>query len=123
MRSADLSLAELTYVVARRLGMTHNAFPILLVGGTFKAGKYLLRPFLAKVREKCPRAKVQITKIEPALEAFSLAVAELQKSRRERVVAPFEKCSLFRLAPQWVEVGGVQGIWTLFFLPPTLLPR
>jgi N-acetylglucosamine kinase-like BadF-type ATPase len=81
LRSAGVSLAELTYVVARRLGMTHDAFPIILVGGTFKAGRCLLKPFLAKVREKCPRAKVEIMKVEPAMGAFSLAVAELQKHR------------------------------------------
>ncbi len=77
LRSAAVSLAELTYAVARRLRMTRDAFPVILVGGTFKAGKYLLEPFVMNVREKCPRARVEIMKIEPALGAFSLACAEL----------------------------------------------
>ncbi len=78
LRSAAVSLAELTYVVAKRLRMTRDAFPVILVGGTFRAGKYLLQPFVVKIREKCPRAKVEVMKIEPVVGAFSLALAELR---------------------------------------------
>jgi len=79
LTGAGESLGELACVVAKKLGMTRDAFPIVLVGGTFKAGKYLLRPFLATVRKKCPRASVRILKIEPALGALSLAVAEVHR--------------------------------------------
>jgi N-acetylglucosamine kinase-like BadF-type ATPase len=75
---AGESLAELSCAVAKQLGMTHDAFPIALVGGTFKAGSYLLRPLVTTVRKECPRANVKILKVEPALGALSLAVKEFQ---------------------------------------------
>ena len=73
---AGVSLAELAYVVAKGLGIAHDAFPVFLVGGTFKAGRYLLQPF-ARIRRDCPHAKVEIMKTEPVLGALSLAVSEL----------------------------------------------
>jgi hypothetical protein len=59
--------------------MTRDAFTIILVGGTFKAGGYLLQPLLARIKKECPRAEVEIMKIEPVRGAFSLAISELQK--------------------------------------------
>jgi N-acetylglucosamine kinase-like BadF-type ATPase len=82
LNSAGASLAELACVVGRRLRMTQDAFPIVLVGGTFKAGRYLLQAFRARIRKECPRAQVEIMKIEPVLGAFSLAVSELRKPHR-----------------------------------------
>ena len=79
LNSAGVTLADLACVVAKRLRMTNEAFPIVLVGGTFKAGRYLLEPFQARIRKQCPRAKIEIMKIEPAQGAFSLAVSEFQK--------------------------------------------
>jgi N-acetylglucosamine kinase-like BadF-type ATPase len=79
LNSAGMTLADLACIVAKRLRMTHDTFPIVLVGGTFKVRRYLLRPFMARLRTKCPRAKVDIMRVEPVLGAFSLAVAELQK--------------------------------------------
>ncbi len=77
---AGISLAELACVVAKRLGITHDAFPVSLVGGTFKAGRYLLQPLRARIRRDCPHAKVEIMKAEPVLGALSLAISELRKS-------------------------------------------
>jgi len=80
LSSAGVTLAELTCVVAKRLRIAHDAFSIALVGGTFKAGRYLLEPFQARVRKECPRAEVMIMKTEPVLGALALAVSELQRS-------------------------------------------
>jgi N-acetylglucosamine kinase-like BadF-type ATPase len=80
LRSAGVTLAGLTCVVAKRLRIAHDAFSIALVGGAFKAGRYLLQPFQARVRKECPRAEVMIMKTEPVLGAFALAVSELQRS-------------------------------------------
>lgn len=79
LNRAGVCLAELACAVAKRLGMTHDTFPIVLVGGTYKSGKYLLQPLKARVREECPRARVKIMTVEPALGAFSIAVSELEK--------------------------------------------
>ena len=78
LKSAGVTLAELASVVAKRLRMTHDAFTITLVGGTFKAGRYLIQPFRERIRSECPRVKVKMMKTRPALGAFSLAVSELQ---------------------------------------------
>jgi len=78
LNDAGVSLAELTCVVAKELRMKRDPLAITLVGGTFKAGRYLLQPFQARVRKECPLAKVEIMNIEPVLGAFSLAVFELQ---------------------------------------------
>ncbi len=80
-----MALAELACVVAKQLRIEHDAFSIALVGGTFKAGRYLLQPFRARVRKECPRAEVLIMKTEPVLGALALAVSELQKSHRSRL--------------------------------------
>ena len=79
LKSAGLTLAELAFAVAKQLEMTEDKSTITLVGGTFKTGRYLLRPFQARIREKCPRAQVKSMKFEPALGALSIAVSELQK--------------------------------------------
>jgi N-acetylglucosamine kinase-like BadF-type ATPase len=79
LNKAGVTLAELACVLAKRLGMTHDAFPIVLVGGTFKSGRYLLQPLKARVRKECPRATLKIMQVEPALGAFSIAVSELEK--------------------------------------------
>jgi N-acetylglucosamine kinase-like BadF-type ATPase len=79
LNSAAVSLAELACVVAKRLRMTHDAFPIVLVGGTFKAGRYLLEPLQAGIGKQCRRAKIEIMKIEPAQGALSLAVSGFQE--------------------------------------------
>jgi len=79
LHKAGVTLAELACVVAKRLGMTHDTFPIVLVGGTYKSGRYLLQPLKARVRKECPHAKVKIMKVEPALGALSIAISELKK--------------------------------------------
>jgi N-acetylglucosamine kinase-like BadF-type ATPase len=77
LKDAGVSLAELACAVAKELKMRRDPLAITLVGGTFKAGRYLLQPFLTRVRKECPRAKIKIMNIEPVLGAFSLAVSEL----------------------------------------------
>jgi N-acetylglucosamine kinase-like BadF-type ATPase len=80
---AGVSLAELACIVAKRLKMKHDAITFSVVGGTFKAGRYLLQPFGARIKKEYPNAKIKIVKIEPALGAFSLAVSELHARKGE----------------------------------------
>lgn len=81
LNDAGISLAGLACVVAKRLKMNNDTFTFSLVGGTFKAGRYLLQPFRARIRKECSRAKIEIMKIEPALGAFSLAVSEVHTKK------------------------------------------
>ena len=81
LNRAGVSLAELACAVARRLRMTRDDFPIVLVGGTYRSGRHLLQPLRVRVRKECPRAKVKIMTIEPALGALSIAAFELSRRR------------------------------------------
>jgi N-acetylglucosamine kinase-like BadF-type ATPase len=83
LNDAGVSLAELACMVAKRLKMKNDAFTFFLVGGTFKAGRYLLQPFRARIKMEYPNAGIKIVKIEPALGAFSLAVSELHSRKGE----------------------------------------
>jgi N-acetylglucosamine kinase-like BadF-type ATPase len=83
LNDAGVSLAELACMVAKRLKMKNDAFTFFLVGGTFKAGRYLLQPFRARIKREYPNARIKIVKIEPALGAFSLAVSELHSRKGE----------------------------------------
>jgi N-acetylglucosamine kinase-like BadF-type ATPase len=79
LSDAGVALADLTCVVAKRLKLAHDAFSIALVGGTFKSGRYLLQPYLAKVKTKCPRAEIRISRTEPVRGALALAVSASRK--------------------------------------------
>jgi len=83
LNDAGVSLAGLSCIVAKRLRMKHDTFTFSLVGGTFKAGRYLLQPFRARIRKEYPNARIEIVKIEPVLGAFSLAVSEVHARKGE----------------------------------------
>lgn len=82
LNDAGVKLAELACAVARRLKMTRDAVPIAVVGGNFKSGRHLLRPFEARIRKEIPRAQILELKIEPAQGALALAVSELTSKSR-----------------------------------------
>jgi N-acetylglucosamine kinase-like BadF-type ATPase len=79
LTEAGTSLAELACAVARRLKMTDSQFTVAIAGGNFKAGRKLLGPFKARIRQECPRARFAATIIEPAMGALALAVSALDK--------------------------------------------
>ena len=70
------ALAEAACAVAKRLKMKNEHFTITLVGGTYKAGRYLIDPFRKRVKQECRYAEVKLLKIEPARGALSLAVSK-----------------------------------------------
>ncbi len=78
LENAGIMLGELACTVARRLEMTRDPVTVAIFGGAFRAGHHLLRPFNARVKKDCPRAKVIKPKIDPAQGAFSLAASMLQ---------------------------------------------
>jgi N-acetylglucosamine kinase-like BadF-type ATPase len=77
LNNAGITLAELACAVARRLRMTDDSFELATVGGSFKSGRHLLKPFTARIKSECPRARVIRLKVEPARGAFLLAASEL----------------------------------------------
>ena len=77
LNNAGITLAELACAVARRLCMTDDSFEVATVGGSFKSGRHLLKPFKARIKSECPRARVIRLKVEPARGAFLLAASEL----------------------------------------------
>lgn len=77
LNHSGIALAEAACAVAKRLKMKNEHFTIALVGGTFKAGRYLTDPFRKRVKQECRYAEVKLLKIEPARGALSLAVSKL----------------------------------------------
>ncbi len=79
LNDAGVKLAELACSVGRQLKITKDPIPIVVVGGNFRSGRYLLRPFRARIRSECRRARILKLKIEPAQGAFALAMFELRR--------------------------------------------
>jgi N-acetylglucosamine kinase len=73
LKEAGTSLAELACATARRLKMTNSSFDLATVGGGFKSGRYLMKPFTSRVRDECPRACFVKLKHEPARGAYLIA--------------------------------------------------
>jgi N-acetylglucosamine kinase-like BadF-type ATPase len=83
LADAGIRLAELACAVARRLKMTNEQVTVSVVGGNFKSGLPLLRPFQARIRSECPRARIAKLRLEPARGALALAASEA-RTRHER---------------------------------------
>jgi hypothetical protein len=62
--------------------MTNTAFPLATVGGGFKSGPYLLKPFTSEVRRECPHARFIRLDVEPSRGAYLLAVKLSQQGSR-----------------------------------------
>lgn len=98
LNDAGVRLAELACAVARRLKMTHENVKVAVVGGNFKSGRHLLRPFQARIKEECRRAKIVKLRTEPAQGAFLLALSELQRSHARRTTDVPPKGTASRVA-------------------------
>ena len=79
LNDAGFALAEMACTVANRLRMTHIPVTVAIVGGAFKAGHYLTKPFAERIKKDCPLAHIVRPKVEPALGSFLLAREELQR--------------------------------------------
>jgi len=77
VKTAGVELAKLVCAVAQQLRMTDERFTVAIVGGNFRSGRYLLRPFEASIREKCPYVKIIKLKTEPVNGAVLLALSVL----------------------------------------------
>jgi len=83
LNEAGRALAELVCTVARRLNMSRDPFQVKAVGGSFKAGSYLLQPFVTGIRRHCPQARIARLRIDPARGALSLAASELRSDNSQ----------------------------------------
>lgn len=79
---AGAELAEQVNTVIRRTGLT-GAFPLGLVGSSWKAGELLLDPFEAEVRTVAPEAQIGVPDMPPA--GGSLIVAAMAAGERDRI--------------------------------------
>lgn len=73
LREVGVSLAELACTAARRLKLTNASFPLAMVGGGFRSGRYFMEPFASRVRDECPRARLVRLEDEPARGAYLIA--------------------------------------------------
>ncbi|MGP8070300.1 MAG: hypothetical protein ACLP5V_10465 [Candidatus Bathyarchaeia archaeon] len=53
---------------------------VATAGGNFKAGRNVLEPFKARIRQECPRVKFLSLIGEPALGAYALAASLLNRT-------------------------------------------
>jgi N-acetylglucosamine kinase len=77
VNAAGVELAKLVCAVSRQLKMTNERFTVTIVGGSFKSGRNLLRPFEASIRKECPHVRISKLKIEPVNGAVLLALSVL----------------------------------------------
>jgi N-acetylglucosamine kinase len=82
LKGAGISLAELACTAARRLNMTGTSFPLAMVGGGFRSGRYLVEPFISAVRRECPQARFVTLKDEPARGAYLIAAKLFRQGPR-----------------------------------------
>ena len=70
---AGASLSELACTAASRLKMTADSFPLAMVGGGFRSGRYFVKPFKSRIRNECPKARFLTLEEEPAVGAYLIA--------------------------------------------------
>jgi hypothetical protein len=63
--------------------MSKDPFQVKAVGGSFKAGSYLLQPFVTGIRRHSPQARIARLRIDPARGALSLAASELRSDNSQ----------------------------------------
>lgn len=83
VNKAGLELAKLVRAVATRLRMTDEQFTVSIVGGNFKSGRNLLRPFELSIREECPHVRISKLRAEPVSGALLIALSVLRKGESE----------------------------------------
>jgi N-acetylglucosamine kinase len=88
LREVGTSLAELACTTAKRLKMAGRSFPLFMMGGGFKSGRYFIEPFTSGVRCECPRVRFLALEDEPVLGSYliatKLARGEKTLSRNDR---------------------------------------
>jgi len=84
---AGKELALAAAAVIRKLALERKQVVVGLVGGVFRAGEPLLRPFRSELLRRAPRAQVQWPVLAPVLAAVLLAMREAGLRPGGRVIA------------------------------------
>ncbi len=79
LEEAALELALAATTLAKKLGLDKQEFPLGLIGGVFKAGEFILKPFKKKVLESCPKAKISPCLHNPAIGAALMLEPKLDE--------------------------------------------
>jgi len=71
-------LAETAIVAIKRLGREHAPPPVYTAGGVFRAGKWVLEPFVQSLRQSIPQVEVRMPAFPPVMGAVLLAMKPLK---------------------------------------------
>lgn len=82
LREAGEALGNDVLVVARRLFTPEEVFPVVLGGGVFQAGEWVIAPLRERVLAEYPRAQIILPDVSPAVGLARLALREITCSRR-----------------------------------------
>ncbi|MCS7310585.1 MAG: hypothetical protein NZ741_10220, partial [Armatimonadetes bacterium] len=76
LRGAGETLGNDVLVVARRLFAPHEAFPVVLGGGVFGAGEWVIAPLRERVLAEFPHAQLVLPTVSPAVGLARLALKD-----------------------------------------------
>lgn len=77
LREAGETLGNDVLVVARKLFSLEEAFPVVLGGGVFRAGEWVIAPLRERVLAEYPKAQVILPEVSPAVGLGRLALKEI----------------------------------------------
>lgn len=81
LREAGETLGNDVLVVARKLFAPEEAFPVVLGGGVFRAGEWIIAPLRERVQAEYPKAQILLPDVSPAVGLARLALKEITCSR------------------------------------------
>ncbi len=79
--NAAMSLAEDAAYVAHSLFRPGERYPIVLSGGVFQAGRWIIEPLQQHLADSCPDAEPALARHSPAYAAARLAMQHVQRNR------------------------------------------
>lgn len=82
LREAGETLGNDVLVVARKLFTSEEAFPVVLGGGVFQAGEWVIAPLRERVLAEFPQARIILPDVSPAVGLARLALSDTLRSRR-----------------------------------------
>lgn len=77
LREAGETLGDDLLVVARKLFTSEEVFPVVLGGGVFQAGEWVIAPLRQRVLAEFPRAHIILPDVSPAVGLARLALKEV----------------------------------------------
>lgn len=81
LREAGETLGNDVLVVARKLFTPEEIFPVVLGGGVFQAGEWVIAPLRERVLAEYPKAQIILPDVSPAVGLARLALHEITRSR------------------------------------------